>query len=222
MLKTKHLAIAFVPAIVLVIGGLTWRIIQYEPLYPEIPPQAEAIDTRAELVPIHHSDPVIGDANAPITIIAFEDFGCPACRQQMAILDQLIAKYPSKIRVIWKGISVVRFPYSTRTTHEYAYCAAQQGHFGTFKALAFANSDNLSKSTVDDIVNSIDGLKQKKFTECLSSGDALVYMVDVERLGRALNIQEVPTVFLDNRQIEAPQILEGWETLLELNTNPIQ
>jgi len=217
MLKTKHLVIAFIPAILLVIGGLTWRIIQYEPLYPDTQKAAETADTAPGLVPIHPDDPIIGNPKAPITIIAFEDFGCPACRQQAAVLGQLTDKYPNDVRIVWKGLSVVRFPYSTRTAHEYGYCAHKQGHFNTFKTLAFANSDNLSKSTVDDIVNSIDGIKQKKFNECLSSGEPLVYMVDTERLGRALNIQEVPAVFLDNRQIKAPQILEGWESLLGLN-----
>ena len=56
----------------------------------------------------------------------------------------------------------------------------------------------------------------KKLADCLADGQAEAYMAKNEQLGLALNIQSVPTFFLNNKQINPPTILEGWEAVLGL------
>jgi len=47
---------------------------------------------------------VYGNANAPITIVKYADFQCPACRMGFQSLEEVKKKYPGKIRFIHKNI----------------------------------------------------------------------------------------------------------------------
>ena len=214
MLKTKHILFIFLPAVAIAAFALFIRLVQYEPLFPkEEETTSEAPETTQ--IPIFPDDPILGDKKAGMTLIAFEDLGCAACAEQDELFTQLLEKYPSKIKIIWKPLPVTFVPFSTSKAHEYAYCANKQKKFDKFKTLAFTNRLNLSPETLQNIGTQIE-LNQEKLTACLESGEAAAYTKMAEELGRALNIQSVPTIFLENMQIDHPTTVEGWETLLQL------
>lgn len=213
MLNTRKLMVIFIPALLVAGIGLFVRIIQYEPLFPEIDETAQ--EPEVVTVPIFPDDPIIGNKKSPITIIAFEDFGCPACRQQTVIFDELINKHPKRVKVVWKGLPVTQFPIPTEASQKYGYCAHRQGKFEPFKIRAFENIGNLTEETLESIANQI-GIKQKKFQECLNGGDADQYIERVKQVAQFVNIQAVPTIFVDGTQIEAPHSVAGWEHTLGL------
>lgn len=212
-MKIKYLALIFIPAILIAALALFIRLIQYEPQFPD---ETETQTAKTDLqIPIYPDDPVIGNKKASITLIAFEDFGCDGCKAQSTLFDSLMKKYPDKVKVIWKGLAATKFPFPTDLAHEHGFCANKQGKFKEFSQLAFTNSDNLSQTILNAIAKEIN-LEEKKLTDCLASGEAKAYMAKNEQLGLALNIQSVPTFFLNNKQINPPQILEGWEAVLGL------
>lgn len=213
MFSHKQLIAIFVPAILLVGLGLFIQIIRYQPLYPETP--EETTDTPAIAIPIFPDDPLLGNKKAPITLIAFEDFGCEACALQNQRFDALLEKHPDRLKIIWKGLPVTQFPYPTKAAQKYGYCAHQQGKFSEFKTMAFANLANLSDTTLSTIANELE-LKENKLNECLESTAAENYIAKVEQIASLLNIQAVPAVFLDGSQVEPPDTVADWEALLQL------
>ncbi|MDI1444037.1 thioredoxin domain-containing protein [Polyangium sp. 6x1] len=46
-------------------------------------------------------------AGAAVTIQMFADFQCPFCKRAQAEIDQLIAAYPGKVRVVWRHLPLV-------------------------------------------------------------------------------------------------------------------
>jgi protein-disulfide isomerase len=212
MLKTRHIFLLFIPAFIIVFGAISLRVFEFK-IGTTSP--AEQEDQTIDLVPIFPQDPILGDKRAPTTIVAFEDFGCPSCKDQATLLDTLLTKHPGTVKIIWKSLSVVRFPFNTKNVHVYAYCANQQNKFALFKQFAFANTENLSQDVIDEIVIQAN-IDQEELQECLGSGEPELYQTQTESLARVLNIQSVPTIFLNNTQIKAPQHIEGWETLLGL------
>ena len=214
-MKMKYIILIFAPAIAVAILAIFVRFMQYEPLMPNEEDILALKNTQGLQIPIYAEDPIIGNKKAPTTVVAFEDFGCGGCATQSAIFDQLIKKYPDKIKLVWKGIPVTQFPHPTDMAHEYAFCANKQNKFYEFSKLAFSNSNNLSQEILNAISDKIE-LNKKKLVECIDSGDAKIHIQKTEQLGMALNIQSVPTFFLNNKQINQPQILEGWEAVLGL------
>lgn len=217
MLQTKHLLFIFLPALLVVGFGLFLGIIRYEPLYPKTPIDAgENADTSFH-IPVNPKDPILGDKKTPLTIVAFEDFGCEQCKTLDATFQSLLKNHPKKIKIIWKGLPVTKFPVNTTLAHAYAFCATEQKQFEPFKAYAFENSDNLTADTLGTIAQKIK-LNQKKLDACLESGEPETYTKNVEGLARLLNIQAVPAVFLNDTQVNPPETAEGWEALLNLST----
>lgn len=213
MIRSKHLVLAFIPAIAVAAFGLFLVILEYEPLYP-----ADGRDSRAtafQTIPVSPDDPILGDRRAADMLIVFADYGCEDCRALDAVLSDVLKEYPKKIAVAWKGLPVTKFPVNTARAHLYGYCANQQKKFDAFRAYAFLNADALSEATLETIAEKI-GLAGKKLATCLSSGAGGDHTAKVEALAAALQVQAVPAVFWNNEQITPPASLRGWEELLNL------
>jgi len=214
MLKARHIIFGIFPALLIVMGIFAFRVWQYEALFKTPAPLTDT-STGLDLIPILPDDPILGSANAPHTIVVFEDLACTGCRAQDLILQDVQKKYPGKVKIIWKGLSVIPFPYASEPAHRYAFCANKQGKFEVFKDYAFANYDNLSQPTISTIVKEI-GLDEGTLQECLDSSEPDTYIEKIRTLADLLHIQNVPTVFLENEQIITPTSVEEWEVLLGL------
>lgn len=214
MLKTRHLLFIFVPALLLAAFILFIRIAQYEPLYPKETMQTNKLEQN-QVVPIYPEDPVIGNRSATSTIITFSDFGCAKCKSEMKTLAELMGKYPNKFKIVWKGLPIQRFPYSTDAAHQYAYCANQQRKFLEFTDQAFINIDDLSEANIKNFVTKIP-LDDVKLKNCLNSELSKSYVEKNRQLALGLGIQVVPTVFVNNQQIQTPTLIEEWESVLNL------
>ncbi len=215
MLRPTHITLLFVPAILIALFAFFIVIVQYEPLYPK-QSESQQIEGEKFNIPIFPDDPISGDKKAPITLVTFEDLGCEGCRSQNELLNELNQKHPGKIKIIWKLLTVTKFPHSTESAHQYAYCLNKQNKFNEFKEIAFANNTNLSPTIVQNIGSTLE-LNKKKLTTCLSDNATVAYLENIKEIARSLNIQSVPRIFIDNQQIQAPGTIAGWEQLLELN-----
>jgi len=213
MIQSRHIFLGILPALILVIGIFSFRFLQYNALFGNNENTTQA--TTLDLIPILPDDPIIGSSNAPHTIVVFEDLACTGCRAQDAILKDVDTKHPGKIKIIWKGLPVIPFPYTSEPAHEYAFCANKQGRFEEFKDFAFANYDNLSRATITTIVQEMK-FDEDKLNTCLNSGEATTYINKIRTLAELLHIQSVPTVFLENEQIITPTSVEEWEVVLGL------
>jgi protein-disulfide isomerase len=217
MLKTHKVLLILLPAILIATLALFVRFIQYRPLIPkELRDRAQNQTQQTGInIPLYSDDPIVGNKKAPTTLIIFSDFGCEHCRALSVTLDELLAKYPDKIKIIWKGLSVTKFPYSTETALRYAFCANRHEKFAEFAKFAYANYNQLTSQTLKSIVTNV-GLNEKKLNDCLSLAEIEDYNKRNELLGMALNIQIVPTIFFNNKQINPPADLAGWEAVLGL------
>jgi protein-disulfide isomerase len=217
-MKLRHLLAVFIPTIAIASFALFIRVIQYQSLneVPENDPRSNVANEFK--IPIYSDDPIVGDKRAPITLVAFEDFGCEGCKDQNFVLNDLRNKYEGKIKIIWKMLPVVLFPFSTNLAHEYGYCINKQKKFEEFKELAFANSQNLSPPNLGLITEDLD-INLKELDSCLESGEATNYLKDVGTLARSLNIQGVPRIFLNNKQLPHVGSVSEWERILELTDN---
>lgn len=214
MLKTRQLIVIFLPALLIIFSIFFIRFIQYQPLYPEQKASENSMPNDFN-IPIFSEDPIIGDRQAGTTLIVFSDLGCTHCGQLFSLWLELAQTYPKKFKIIWKALSATQFPYSSEEANRYSFCANQQGKFLEFANLAFQNNSNLSPTTIESLAETAE-LNNSKLTDCLNSGEADIYLQKAEQLATLLNVQYVPTIFLNNKQIEIPQIEEGWKTLLGL------
>lgn len=109
----------------------------------------ESASSRREPRPIEAWETVSGRGhaegrpNAPVTILEFGDFECPACAMfETRVLAGIRANYGAEVRIVFRHwpLGYHRFAYPAARASE---CAAEQGRFGEFRHQLYSGQDSL-------------------------------------------------------------------------------
>src|SRR5262245_4456048 len=118
---------------------------------PEPPP------TRAKMV--LEGVPMIGDKNAPITIVEFTDYQCPFCQRfHVTTFPEIKKKYvdSGKVRFFSRDMPLIELHSNAMRAAQASRCAAEQNQYWTLREWMSANPDKL---TLDQIVGFAAGAK---------------------------------------------------------------
>jgi protein-disulfide isomerase len=170
-------------------------------------------DVRVMIDPPRHSvtlastDPSLGSASAPVTIVEFSDFQCPFCRQAAPTLKQIRDKYGDKVRVVWKDFPLTQIHPQAFKAGEAAHCAAEQGKFWEYHDRLFANQQalqpaDLKKHAVET------GLDSAKFDACLDSSKYGDRVREGVAQGARLGVNSTPTMYVNGRLVSGAQPYE--------------
>jgi protein-disulfide isomerase len=167
--------------------------------------------------------PSRGPAGAPIVIVEFADFECPACGAMRPVLDEVIEAHADKIRFFYK-----HFPLGMHQNAEKAARAAvaamHQGKFWEMHHLLFENQQALSTENIEKLAQGV-GLDLARFRQDRDSEATADFVAKNRKQGEALNLTGTPSIFINGRRFEhggePKQELEDWITLeLELQGAP--
>ena len=149
--------------------------------------------------------PVLGNPNAPITIVEYSDFECPVCRGLHDALRGLLPKYP-QVKVIFKDYPIEQIHPWARTAALAGRCAYQQDPRAFWKIydLIYDNQDLISASNAYDKM--IDyagraGLNADTFKTCLASSQAAAEVDASIANGTLLEVRSTPTLFINGRKL---------------------
>jgi protein-disulfide isomerase len=170
------------------IGMLTNKVILLEKELKGSPaPASTAQDTAPQPVPTEPAgpidvsvddDPVLGDPNAPVTMIEFSDYECPFCKRYF---DQTFEKIKSeyvdtgKLKIVYRDLPLSFHDPLATLEAVAANCARAQG--GDTKYFEYhdeiftrttSNGNGLSEEDLNTIATDV-GLNLSQFTTCLDS-----------------------------------------------------
>ncbi len=155
-----------------------------------------------------------GPENAPVTLVEFSDFQCPACRGFNPILDQLLTRYPNEVRVAF-----LQFPLRSIHPHaqgaaEAALCARDAGKFWELHDEMFADQRNLGIAGLKAAARKV-GIDGEVFDACLDGNEyAPMVQADFSRAARA-GVSGTPAVFVNGREV-SPGRVPSFEALANL------
>ncbi len=158
------------------------------------------------------SSAVKGALNAPVTITVFDDFQCPYCARLVPVLEQVLAIYTGRVRLVFK-----HFPLSM---HAHAGPAAvasiaarNQGKFWEMHDLLFANYNTLDEAKIRELAKAA-GLDLSRFDRDIQN-PALAQEVAADmQLGTQVGIRGTPTVFVNGKLVK-DRSLEGFRTMID-------
>jgi protein-disulfide isomerase len=158
--------------------------------------------------------PSRGPADAPVTIVEFSDFHCPFCRAVQPTLNTLLARYPGKLRLVYRHYPLDSLHPQARRASEASWCAAEQNRFWQFHDRIYANGPDASPETLQRLANEA-GVDAAKFTSCLSSGRAAASIEkDVEE-GSRHGVTGTPGFFVNGRNLSGNQPLESFVRVID-------
>ena len=94
------------------------------------------------------NDPVIGNSDAPITIIEFSDFQCPFCaRFHTQTLPLLLEEYieQGKVKLVFRDFPIQSIHPNALPASVAAECANEQGKFREMHDMLFEKQNEWNK-----------------------------------------------------------------------------
>jgi len=158
--------------------------------------------------------PARGPATAPVTIVEFSDFHCPFCRRAQATLKQVLAKYPTGVRLVYRDIPLDRLHPEARKAAEAARCANDQGKFWEFHDQVYAGPTDASAATLKALAEQA-GLDQARFDQCVAGGAHKSSVQADAEYGRSLGITGTPSFFINGRFLDGAQPLEVFARIID-------
>jgi protein-disulfide isomerase len=147
-----------------------------------------------------HDAPVRGMVEAPVTVVEFSDYHCPFCKRVQPTLDQLLMKYPQKVKLVFRNFPLDKLHPQARGAAEAAQCAKEQGKFWEYHDLLFTNAPKAASEDLGNYAQQV-GLDGKKFELCLADvGQQAAVQQDVAD-GARLGITGTPMFFINGRPL---------------------
>ena len=194
---------------VIAVGALVWtnvggglRSAATQPILSIVEGQIEDLEWLVETA----SGVERGDPNAPITILEFGDFQCPACQQFATFVKPQI-----DLSYVEQGLARFVFhDYPLVAGHPHAFlasraarCALDQGdqYFWPFHDQLFSHQSTWAMSSgppmgdFEDYAGTL-GLDRDDFANCLDSDRHAEVVSANMRLGMELGVSGTPTIFV--------------------------
>ncbi|MBT8172513.1 MAG: DsbA family protein [Nitrosopumilus sp.] len=156
------------------------------------------------------NDPIIGNPDAPITIIEFSDFQCPFCaRFHIQTLPLILEEYieQGKVKLVFRDFPIQSIHPNALPASVAAECANEQGKFREMHDMLFDNQNQWNKLETNDVLSLFSNyasniqLDQEIFDSCLTSGK---YIEEIRKDlddGRDYGVSGTPGFFVGNEKI---------------------
>ncbi len=194
-----------VAVLVLVVWGI-WKVGFGTP--------AETGGTSGSAIDVTDQDWVKGKSDAPVTLVEYTDFQCPACGAYYPIIDQLSKEMGDNLRVVIRHYPLIQIHDNALPAARVAESAGRQGKFWEMYDLLFANQKEWSNAA--DPMKSIFpayagriGLDMERFNQDMADA-SLDDKINRDRdTGNELKITGTPTFFLNGQKMENPKSFEA-------------
>lgn len=158
--------------------------------------------------------PVLGEGEAPVTLVEFSDFHCPYCKRVEDTLKALLTQYGTKVKLVYRQFPIQGLHPQARRAAEASLCAHDQGKFWEYHDILFEQSPKAADDDLKSYAEQV-GLDSKKFSSCLFRS---VHHETVQRdldEGNRLGLEGTPAFFINGRFINGAQPLEKFVQIID-------
>ncbi len=155
-------------------------------------------------IDIHQQGRIRGEPSAPVKIVEYTDFECPACAAANGLLKDLFIRYEGRICLEHKHFPLPRHAHATRASI-FAECAADQGKFWPLEDALFKSQKSWAEMfSVDAYFTELAvslGLDGVRLTACVNSVDAERRVKKDLEEGKTLDVNSTPTFFVNGKRV---------------------
>lgn len=170
------------------------------------------------------SDHVKGPNQAPLTLIEFSDFQCPACASYHSVLKELTQEFQNEIQIVYRHFPIRSLHRHAELAARAAEAAGKQGKFWEMHDILFelqaewAEEKN-PQERFFEYAQSLD-LDLDVFKTDLNSNQVSDKVNADNQSGLRLGVDATPTFYLNGKKIQNPGSYEEFKKLLQSNLNP--
>ena len=165
-------------------------------------------------VDVDADGPSKGPANASVTIIEFSDFQCPFCSRALPVIEELMARYPDDVRLVYRHLPLDRIHSRARITAEASLCAHDQDQFWAYHDLLFANPGAFGDEDLKRFAEELN-LDVAAWEQCLAERKfAAEIDADIEA-ARSVGITGTPAFIINGVILSGAKPVEDFVSVIE-------
>jgi len=162
-------------------------------------------------------NPVLGPANAPVTIVVFSDYHCGYCKMGAEVLEKIVKHFGAKVRAIHRDYALSD-DAARMLPHEAVGCASEQGKFWPYHDHVFQHQNAMAEKDLIKYAGKV-GLEVAKFTACLKSGRRKAEIKKDIAAAKKLGLTGTPAFFVNGRFLPGYLPFDKFKALVEEELN---
>lgn len=158
------------------------------------------------------NSPMLGAANAPVSIVVFTDFQCPYCKKLPPVLEKVQQDNPDTVKIFFKNMPLISIHKMAEGAARAAIAAGNQGKFWPYHDKLFA-ANQLTPKKLEEFAEEL-GLDVEKFNTDMHSPETTRAlqkdMYDAQKAG----VEGTPSIFVNGWPLE-DRSLEGFQAIID-------
>ena len=154
---------------------------------------------------LSNGSPILGDPNAPITLVEFGDYQCHYCNVFFQSIEKDILKNyvdTGKVKIIFKDYNIIG--EDSVKASQGAHCANDQGLFWEYHDILYSNwtGENNGWASAENLTIFAQqiGLNMNKWSECMNKGSHSQIILKSNDDARTLELTGTPAFFIINSE----------------------
>ncbi|HVO81197.1 MAG TPA: thioredoxin domain-containing protein [Terriglobales bacterium] len=169
-----------------------------------IPFGPHPFDADRKLLEQKVTGPARGPADAPVTVVEFSDLQCPHCKEAQPILDKLLSE-DKDVRLVFQHFPLPSHNWSGKAA-AYADCVGRASNdaFWKFVEGVYAAQAEITASNADEKLTGLAdtaGVKGSEIAACAAQPDTTTRVERSLALGKSLDVNSTPTLFINGRKL---------------------
>ncbi|MEO7106655.1 MAG: thioredoxin domain-containing protein [Rhodoferax sp.] len=175
--------------------------------------------SEADAAGLSCADHMLGSKDAPVTLLEYGDFECPACAQAEPITRHLVETFGPQLRFVFRHFPLVEVHPHAELAAEAAEAAAAQGKFWEMHHLLFASPNHL---TMNDLTRQaqVIGLDMTRFHAEMADRIYTQRIQEHRRAGELTGLRTTPAFFLNDKLVDVSFGLDKLEDAVYALTSP--
>lgn len=154
-----------------------------------------------------------GPKDAPVVVVEFSDYQCPACRSSHETVRQIREMYQGKIRWVFKDYPLRQHRWAAKAA-EAARCAGDQGEFWEYQHLLYSSTHELNPQQLRMYAKEL-GLDMNRFDACLHGGEHGEWVQKDREDARVSGVTSTPTYIINGHSFRGAPTLERFIEMIE-------
>jgi protein-disulfide isomerase len=162
-----------------------------------------------DMGPILEGATYTGALNPKVNIVIFNSFTCGYCRKSSPVLNQVLKKYPDKVRLVYRHFIRNEVDLAAANAAE---CAGEQNKFWQMHDQIFGDSTNEFnyKLYAQNI-----GINVDQFNKCQASNKYTNKARADSEMGQQLGVQGTPTFVINGEVLVGYRPFEAFDALVK-------
>ena len=161
---------------------------------------------------IENGSPILGNIDAPLTLVEFGDYQCSFCKKHFVQTHDLIMKNyvaTGNVKILFKDMIVTSGEGSINAAHA-AHCAKDQGMFWKYHYILYNNWEGentgwITDDSLNKFASNID-LDMNEFSKCMSDNKWMNLIKASVEDANTMSVTGTPSFFLIGPENEIAKI----------------